>query len=182
MRLESKVKRSVTLVLLLAAFTACGGNGPAVEHDRLPELSKDELAAIRALNSDYTRAWLADDREGVMATFTEDAVLMPALGTPSVAGSEAIREFYWPPDSPAGKVLEFEMNPEEIAGQGDLATIRGTMSLVFSMEQPDGEEAYQTSGNYLMVMHRLDTGEWRIARYIWNHPPWEVVPSDRLEG
>lgn len=159
------------IVLSLAGLLACTG-------EELGELSEGDRVAIRELNLAYPAAWLAGDSDQVMETFADDAVLVPALGNPPVRGVRAIREFFWPPDSPPGAVTRFEMEPDEIAGGGDLAYVWGTMSLAFATEGENGREVYTTDGNYLMIVRRdLDSG-WSISRYIWNHPPWELVADE----
>lgn len=137
-------------------------------------LTAEDIEAIRELNLVYPSAWLANDPDAVMATLTDDAVLIPALGTDPVRGAEAIREFFWPPDAPPSTIPLFEMNPDGIEGAGDIAYVWGTMSLSFSIEDEGESQLYTTAGNYLMVMRRDDSDQWKIARYIWNHPPWEL--------
>ena len=136
-------------------------------------LTADDIEAIRELNLAYAAAWVANDPEAVMATLADDAVLIPALGTTPVKGATAIREFFWPVDAPPSSVPVFEMNPEEVNGNRDIAYVWGTMSLSFSVEEEGATQLYTTAGNYLMVMRRDDSAQWKIARYIWNHPPWE---------
>jgi uncharacterized protein (TIGR02246 family) len=155
--------------LTLSILCAACSTQPAVDQP----LTAEDIEVIRELNLAYPAAWLANDPEAVLATLTDDAVLIPALGTDPVNGAEEIREFFWPPDAPTSTVPHFEMNPEEISGAGDIAYVWGTMSLSFSVEDEGESQLYSTAGNYLMVMRRDEGAEWKIARYIWNHPPWE---------
>lgn len=137
------------------------------------QLTAEDIEAIRELNLAYPAAWVANDPEAVMATLADDAVLIPALGTAPVKGARAIREFFWPADAAPSTVPVFEMNPEAIEGTRDIATVWGTMSLSFSVQEEDATQLYSTAGNYLMVMRRDNSDQWKIARYIWAHPPWE---------
>lgn len=138
-------------------------------------LSQEEVEAVRALNLSYPKAWLSNDPDRVMETFAEDAVIIPALGTPPVEGRQGIRSFFWPEGFPPTVVTRFEMKPQEIEGRVDVAYVRGSMSIAFETEDDElGRQVYTTAGNYLMVMKRDAESGWRIARYIWNHPPWEL--------
>jgi uncharacterized protein (TIGR02246 family) len=136
-------------------------------------LTAEDIEAIRELNLAYPAAWVANDPDAVMLTLADDAVLIPALGTTPVKGAAAIREFFWPADAPPSTVPVFTMSPEEIDGTRDVAYVWGTMSLSFAVEEEGATQLYSTAGNYLMVMRRDDGDQWKIARYIWNHPPWE---------
>ncbi len=151
-----------------AALAACSTQATVDQR-----LTAGDIEAIRELNLAYPAAWVANDSEAVMATLADDAVLIPALGTAPVKGAAAIREFFWPADASPSTVPVFTMNPEEIDGTRDIAYVWGTMSLSFAVEEEGATRRYSTAGNYLMVMRRDDNDQWKIARYIWNHPPWE---------
>jgi uncharacterized protein (TIGR02246 family) len=157
--------RTLTGVALLAAVVACAED----ETEDAP-LSSGDIAAIRELSEAYTGAWLADDSASVLATFTDDAVLMPHHGAPVVEGLDAIRRQFWPPDVPPARVTAFTMEPVEISGSGDLAYARGTISLTFSFESDGVMQTLSNAGNYLMIVRRQPEGAWKIARYIWNDP------------
>ena len=141
-------------------------------------LNDQDVVALRERNRAYVASWLAGDAEAIMANFTDDAVLMPALGTPEVKGVEAIRRFYWPEDAPPSTVTKFVMEPVEISGTGGLGYVRGSMELSFTVEE-ESTTSFTTEGNYLMLMRRVRGGTWQISCYIWNHPPWESELPDR---
>ncbi len=163
-----RLHRGLGFLLFTIVCAACSTQATVDQ-----QLTAEDIEAIRELNLAYPAAWVANDPDAVIATLADDAVLIPALGTPPVKGAAAIREFFWPADAPPSTVPAFEMNPEEIDGTGDVAYVWGTMSLSFAVEEEGATQLYSTAGNYLMVMRRDDSDQWKIARYIWNHPPWE---------
>jgi uncharacterized protein (TIGR02246 family) len=176
---DGSIRRSgLRFVALVAAGLASMAplTGCSAGEEGTAPLPQEEVEAVRALNLAYPEAWLSNDPDRVMETFAEDAVIIPALGTPPVEGRQAIQAFFWPDDSPPATVTHFDMEPLEIAGSINLAYVRGSMSLGFEMEDEElGPQVYSTEGNYLMVMRKDAESGWRIARYIWNHPPWELV-------
>jgi ketosteroid isomerase-like protein len=151
------------LVACLAGTTlpACGDDDP---YEYL--LTANELVAIQQAHFDYREAWLANDSAAVMASLTADAVLMPHHGDPVVAGAAAIREFWWPPDSPPATVTAFETSIDEVGGSGDVGYLRGTFSLSFEY----GGQTYTNGGNFMEIARKQEDGDWLISHRIWNDP------------
>ena len=89
-------------------------------------LSESDRVAIQAANLAYPAAWLTGEPDRVLATLTEDVVLMPSGGLEPTVGITAARDFFWPTDSPPMTVTEFTMTPEEISGSRSLAYARET--------------------------------------------------------
>src|ERR671924_1817178 len=85
------------IAYIVAAFVAClllaHASMLSGSNDR-SELSADDEKAIRTTIEAYRTMWLANDVKGVLNTFTDDAVLLPAHGAPAVVGMSAI-EKYW---------------------------------------------------------------------------------------
>ncbi len=140
------------LSCLITAGTGCASSG---------ERHLD-VEAIRAADRAYATAWLTNDPEQVMATLTEEPVLMPS-GVPALEGAEAAREFWWPADSPPTTVTEFTLIQEEAGGSGDFGFVRGSFTLGFEY---DGE-TYRSRGEYLSVLRRV-AGFWRVSHRAWN--------------
>lgn len=164
--------RRPAMYLMLCLTCGCaptGGSG---------QLTVEDLAAIRRANLAYPAAWLSNDPEQVRATLTDDAVLMPSGGMAPVEGLSAIDEFFWPADAPPSTVTVFTMDPREVAGTSSVAYARGAMTLTFDTASDTGTETYTTTGTYLMILRPTSDGAWRIARYTWNHPPWELVATE----
>ena len=152
-------KRTLTLAAAVMLWAQSGLAGSA-------GLSAEDVAAVSQANQAYVDAWLANDPERVMGTLSDDAVLIPHHGVDPVIGSRAIREFWFPPDSPPTEVSHMVNTITEILGSGDLAVVWGRSELEFTY---DGA-TYKNEGNYLAVLKRGDDGRWRIARRIWNDP------------
>ena len=155
---------AAAVIVHLAVAAGCASPGP-------PAMDGREQAAVRERNLAYAAAWLAGDAQAVLDCFTDDAVLLPALGTLPAEGIDAIRAFYWPPGSPPFTVTEFRVQPERVSVWGDAASVHGRFALSFAMDAA-ADEVFSTEGNYLMEMRRDERRGWLISRYIWNHPPW----------
>lgn len=132
-------------------------------------LSSSDIDAIKLADQAYVRAWLANDREQVMATLTEDAVLLPS-GLAALEGSDAIREFWWPADSPPTRVTEFTAVQREVGGYGELGFVRGSFALSFTY----GGSSYSSAGEYMSILRRLPDGVWRISHRMWSDRPLET--------
>jgi ketosteroid isomerase-like protein len=138
---------------------------------RNSSLSLQDVEAIRGVLQSYARAWLDGNPEAVMGNFTDDAVLLPHHGGTPHVGAAAIRQFWWPPNSPPVRVTELQVLPDEISGEGTLAFARGRFSLAFTLEQNGQAQSFANAGTFLMVLHKNPAGEWQIARYMWDDPP-----------
>src|SRR5215218_279360 len=102
---------SLVVVILLAGHTATMRVAP-------PQTYGDRAAAEAATQA-YRAAWLSNDPQRIMATLTPDAVLYPS-SLPPIAGSDAIRTF-WFPSSSATRVVAMELNVDSVHVDGDTA-------------------------------------------------------------
>lgn len=143
----------------LLASSACGPEAPA-------GLTAEGEMEVRAVERDYVAAWRANDPEAVMRTLTSDAVLLPG-GISPVRGTEAIRDFWWPPEGPVTTVTDYETEIAEVGGQVDLAFMRGTGRLRFRWE--DGAESGEASSRsaWLALLRRDSDGSWRMTHRTW---------------
>jgi len=154
----------VLVAALGLALTAAGCSGTRQE-----PLSQDVLEQIRAADQAYADAWLTNDSEQVIATLTSDAVMIPS-GMAALEGPAAIRQFWFPEDSPPTIVTEFTLVQDEVGGQGEMGFVRGEFSLGFEY---DGS-SYTGRGRYLSLMRQESDGSWRISRRMWSDVPRDV--------
>ncbi len=125
----------------------------------------DQLAA-RQVAEAYAAAWRANDSAAVMATLTDDAVLLP-FGVPPVEGTDAIRRFWWPPAGPATTVTRFDDTIAEVKVSGDLAIVRGRADVAFTWVDERRTRQATSRTTYLMVLSRPPDGAWGIWRRMW---------------
>ena len=88
-------------------------------------LSRQDTAAVKAVIERYRTSWLADDAEGVLKTFTDDAVLLPHHGGAPVVGRQALKDFWWPAGTSPVKLNKLDITVDEVGGDRQLAYVRG---------------------------------------------------------
>jgi uncharacterized protein (TIGR02246 family) len=118
-------------------------------------LSESDIQNIRELSSKFAKNIVEQDFEGVASIYTEDATLMPP--GPAVNGRPAIKEWMaaFPP------VSKFELNIDDIDGEGDLAYVRGHFHMVL---HPEGApEPVDDRGKYLEVRRKQADGSWLMS-------------------
>lgn len=120
-------------------------------------LSDRDAAAIRVTMDRYVARWLAGDPAEVMRLLTPDSVLVPNEKAPLV-GAEAIRRYWWPPDSPPFKLTRFEVTHDGVGGSSEAAFVRGTQVI----EWTTGGERWRTRGNYVTFLRKTPHG-WKIV-------------------
>ena len=127
--------------------------------------SADERA-IRHIDSLYVAAWLRDDTAAVLRTLAPDAVLMPTGQRPLVTPND-IRSFWWPTDGSRTKIPTFHRVIDEIAGDANLAWVRGTDTLTFTYDKGQTHSQLASRSMTLAVLRRQPDGSWRISRMMW---------------
>ena len=122
---------------------------------------------VRETLDRYVAAWLAGDEAAVMRLLTVDSVLVPGEKPPYV-GRDAIRKYWFDPNSPKTVLTRFTNTIDDIRTSGDLAVVRGTQII----EWTTSGEHWRTHGNYVSVLRRTKDG-WRIAVQMAGNTPAE---------
>jgi uncharacterized protein (TIGR02246 family) len=150
------------MAMLLALVAACSP-APA---ERTPAggaasepLAAADIAAIRATDSSFARAFGAGDAAGMAGTYLPDAHLLPPNAGP-IEGREAIQKF-WKAVLDTYQVT-FSASADEIEGRGDLAYARGQFTLELTPKAGGGPVAHD-EGKFLEVLRRQADGAWRYA-------------------
>lgn len=149
-------------LLLLLLLPACSPGPPSDTTPAPIGLSAEDSTAVAAADRAYAEAWLTNEADAVMATLGPDPVIVPS-GMAAIAGADAIREFWFPPDAATTTVHRFDLDQAEIDGAGDLAYARGSFTLAFDY---DGA-TYESAGTYVSILRHTGDG-WRITRRSWN--------------
>jgi uncharacterized protein (TIGR02246 family) len=131
-----------------------------------PGLSEGDRTAIRALDSAYVAAWLANDSAAVLATLDPDVVLLPSGGRPHV-GLDAARRFWWPDDGSRTTITSYAATVDEVDGTPALAYIRGSSTLAFTYERDTVRSDGSSRTMTLTLVRKTPDGRWRITRRMW---------------
>ncbi len=160
---------------LFISFLFCAsvssGAGSRSEADGL---TADDEKAIRATIETYRTAWLANDSKGVLKTFTDDAVLLPAHGSPAVVGITAIEKYWFTPGGPPTTVTELNISVDQVGGNRTLAFARGLDSVAWTVTHDGRTLRHSHPGTYVNVMKKLPGGSWRIQVHMWDDGPEQV--------
>jgi len=161
------------VALITFLFLACVG-AVSRSNGQPGALSPDDEKAIRATIEAYRTAWLENDAKGVLKTFTDDAVLLPAHGSPAVTGIAAIEKYWFTPGGPTTTVTKLDITVDQVSGNGTLAFARGLDSVGWTITQNGVASRHFHPGTYLNVMKKLPDGTWRIQVHMWDDGPERV--------
>jgi ketosteroid isomerase-like protein len=152
------------LLWCLGLVLACGEyTGPG------RRLTARDSSDIRAVQSAYVQAWLADDTSGVLATLDSSAVLLPPGRLP-LKGEREIRAFWWPTDGSRTTITAFDWTLEELAGTRELAFTRGISTLAWRYEKDTVRAEQTTRSTNMTILARGTDGRWRTPRQMWGPP------------
>jgi len=154
----------------LVVFAALVSAALAAEKCTLSDKDKASAQQVPAM---YIAAWRSSDSEArVMALMTEDAVILPAHGTPPKSGAQAVRDFWFPKNSPPFTILGFTMVPQGVSGCGEIVELWGTQTLEWKMN--DKPQITSQGGTFLMVLRRAKGSGWKIKSLMWDDYPDKV--------
>jgi uncharacterized protein (TIGR02246 family) len=154
------LRRLSLLTLLVACQSEAGVRSPGAE-----------LSRLKAVNDAYRAAWLAGDSAAVLRLFAPDAVLLPHHGDPPIVGLDAIRAFWWPPNTAPTTVTTLDVITDGAEVNGHLGTLWGRFVLAFSFETGGQVRSVRNAGTYLMVLRRQsEDSRWRITHRMWDDP------------
>ena len=159
--------RMHTAVILSLICTGAWGATPECD----ATLSTRDATAIRAVIEGYRTSWLRGDARGVLATFTPDAVLLPAHGARPVVGTTAITNYWWPADGPPFTITRLEITVDALEGDCRIAYAYGRDDVAWTSVDNGVEKTHGHPGTYLNVLRKSADGSWRIARHMWDDAP-----------
>lgn len=159
---------------LIGFLVVAGAGALPSSNDQLSGLTPNDENAIKATIEAYRTAWLANDAKSVLNTFTDDAALLPAHGTPAVVGITAIEKYWFTPGGPPTTVTRLDITVDQIGGNRTLAFARGLDSVGWTVTQNGVTHRHFHPGTYLNVMKKVPDGSWRIQVHMWDDGPEHV--------
>ncbi len=160
----------VAVVLLLVSIVLAGRSAAA---DCGPSLSTEDAQAVRSVQEAYRTAWLRGDEKGVLATFTDDAVLLPAHGASPITGKVAIQRYWFPAGEPPTTITRLDLTIAGLDGDGCIAFTHGEDNVGWTTVEKGVTRTHGHPGTYLNVLRKGPDGRWRIARHMWDDAPSE---------
>jgi len=150
---SSAVRSWLGACLVLAAVVLAPGAAQAQEKRAFPE---QDAGRIREASTVFAKAVVARDMKTLVSQYADDGMLYPP-GETMVKGHAAIEACLTalPP------MKDFSLRVLSIEGQGDLAYVQGTYTIVIAPR--GGGETVQDSGYFLEVRRRQPDGRWLIA-------------------
>jgi ketosteroid isomerase-like protein len=144
-------------VALLLGLAIGGAGGKATKGN----------SEIDTFNRRFVELILKTDHAGMMAMWAEDGVdLMP--GEPPLVGKGAITAWLKDIESraPGSSVLKEEVEFHDIRISGDWASEWATEHQI-----AQGKLLMEGYGKIALVLHRDETGQWKIKQEMWNDAP-----------
>ena len=164
------MKRCQLAAFLLAVVSAACQ--PLVQE--VGELSEEDVATLRADTQEVVEMVLARDWDRLGKFYTEDAVVM-IPNRPALVGREAILQMY-----ARTQWSELQVTPLEIDGNGDLAYIRGTISIEMTIE--GSPEPISDTVKYVTIYRRQSDGSWPVVIDILNSDLSLEAPEPESES
>ena len=118
--------------------------------------------AIEEANMKFGEAARAGDAATLASYYTEDARLLPP-NSEMIEGRAGV-EAYWTGGFQMG-IKDIVLTTVEVMGMGDMVCEIGKAKVSI---QPEGMDAIEDSGKYLVVWKKGEDGMWRLHVDIWN--------------
>lgn len=162
--------RTRAACVLLAFATATGAKQPQRE---LPQPA--DQSGVATFNRAFTDAIRTMNNDAVLSLWEEDGIaLLP--DTKAVRGKAAMRTMLDGISSahPKAKMEHFTNQCFDIVGS---ATWVSEWCLEHQVVSEPGKPTFNSWGKLLLVLHRQASGEWRLAREMWNQASSSELPS-----
>jgi uncharacterized protein (TIGR02246 family) len=155
----------IPLVFLLCLTFGCQETEEAAE-EVVAEQPAMDLAmvrqAIEEANLMFGEAVRAGDVATLVGLYTEDARLLPP-NSEMIQGREGI-EAFWAGGFQMG-IKDIVLTTMDVMGMGDLVCEVGTAKMSV---QPEGMDAMEDRGKYLVIWKKGEDGMWKLHVDIWN--------------
>lgn len=120
-------------------------------------------STIRALDAQWSKTALANDVDGAVSYYSDDAILLPP-NMPAATEKQAIRAV-WTGLLGPGVALSWDVSKVEVARSGDLAYLTGVYQL--TMKDAQGK-SISDKGKLLEVWKKQADGKWKTVADTYN--------------
>jgi uncharacterized protein (TIGR02246 family) len=162
----------IPLVFLLCFTFGCQKEGEDVAEEPVMDVDADK-EAINALLNNNASVISAEDLDGWLAQFTEDAIFMNP-NAETLIGVEASRMYATPVFEQFDH--EIEITIDEVEVSRDWAFARWSFTWEFTPKA--GGDTKQERGKQLWIFKRQADSSWKCSHIIWN----KDTPISQSEG
>ena len=142
----------------LGALLLVSGCGP-----QMPDTRAADEIAIRELDAQWSKTAAANDVDGTVSYYSDDATLLPP-NAPIAVGKQAIRAS-WASLLGPGVSVSWQVSKVEVSRSGDLAYLVGTY--LVNMKDAQGKPVTD-KGKLLEVWKKQADGRWKTVADIYN--------------
>ncbi len=153
------------LALLLLA-SACTQQAPA-------DTRAADEAAIRDLDAKWSKTAAANDLDGAVSYYSDDAYLLPP-NAPIASGKQAIRAV-WASMLGPSVAVSWQVSKIEVARSSDLAYVMGTY--ILTVKDSQGKPSTET-GKLVEVWKKQADGNWKTVADIFNSDLPAPAPAE----
>ncbi|HWF45702.1 MAG TPA: DUF4440 domain-containing protein [Bryobacteraceae bacterium] len=164
MRREMNAAACACLAMLLLT-SACSRQATA-------DTRAAEESTIRSLDEQWSKTAAANDLEGTVSYYGDDATLLPA-NAPAITGKPAIHAFWGSMLGPSSSI-SWQANKVEVSRSGDLAYLTG--AYVATGKDSQGHTVTE-HGKEVEVWKKQPDGRWKVEADIWNSNEPPAVPD-----
>jgi uncharacterized protein (TIGR02246 family) len=125
-----------------------------------------DVAMLESINETYVKAWLANDKEGVLGLFEPDASLAPS-GMKPLKGMEQITGFWFPNDSSITTIHQFTSEILDTGIDGNIGHTTQKTFLSWSYQKGDFTMAKDQRGLAMTIYRKQGDGSWKIMHQMW---------------
>ncbi len=162
--MKFKVFCTIFVLCVGISLISCNGTQEQAEQEE-PEQVMD-LAQVRQsieeANVKFGEAASSGDATALASLYTEDARLLPP-NSEMIQGREGV-EAFWAGGFQMG-IKEIVLTTVEVMGMGDMVCEIGKAVVTI---QPEGQEAIEDIGKYVVIWKKTADGTWKLHVDIWN--------------
>ena len=137
----------------------------------------EDEETLRALSDRMTAAEVKGDLEFLAGILANDVVIIPP-GIPAIEGPELCLQFMSAVIEETNRLFTREIiyTLDDVTARGDIAWDRGTFTQ--TLVPKEGGDQIIERGQFLRSYARLDDGEWKLTRAIWNRADEGEEPEE----
>ena len=154
---KERMNRDGIFIIVAAALLGACGSDATIE-------TGSDLAALKLVASSYHEAATAKDREGVIAFYDRNAIMVPP-NDDLVENLEGVQNYRFGFIETPGVELDFEVIRAEISASGDIGW---TLSIgEITINNPEGSPGRDVVRDF-HIWKKQEDGSWKVVLDMWN--------------